>query len=835
MRTKKQFGLIIIIAVVLLFSGCASAPTKKSVADMKAAGQYQDAVNYIEENFTYEKADLTTLFYLCSIYLDLANYNKFFECSEIYIKRINALKDDPNGPYRKQNTGVKAGHFVASMLLPMPPLKTVVSYERRMSTMLTLSAFAHIDLGDNYQALQDAEESMKFVEAVKGIDPIPNYVAAGLACAIMGHRSEAEEYIQKIDAYRRKKYGVIVVAEDEISKFRYKGMTEIYIALRDYDEAKKVIERKSGKHISEHLMNVFFTAASFYGSTESGVLSVADTLISETTKKSGWGVAQDLRKSFLLAKIAYETGALDDAKKGYDVLLEQPVVKNFGNINSIILHDRGVIALKEGDSEKAIKLFKQSVEVIELQRSTINTEASKIGFVGNKQAVYHDLVAVLVEMGQHGEAFAYAERSKARALVDMLASIEKFSSGEKGGSTQIVSLLNDLDKAERESLTVGNRTSPEQYAGTHNVMLKQKQKISQTAPELSSLVTVIPPDVAEIQQLLPPEETLVEYFGMEDTLFAFIVTKDEVRGVKLEIKELNKKISAFREQIMPGDRPIYMPEFINQIKKDGQTLYEELFRPLESMISTENLSIVPHGALHYLPFNALCSEEGFLIDRYNIRILPSASLMKFLKDKREGHVGTLLAFGNPELSDQRFVNLPGAEDEVIAITSDQPDSKLLLRKEATETALIRFGEQYRYIHFATHGIFDTEKPLSSHLLLAGDSENDGTLTVRELYNLRLNSDMVILSACETALGRVANGDDVVGFSRGFTYAGVSSIVSSLWAVEDKATSMLMQQFYKHLKEQDNRSALRAAQRMVKDEYNAHPFFWAAFQLTGAIQ
>jgi CHAT domain-containing protein len=160
---------------------------------------------------------------------------------------------------------------------------------------------------------------------------------------------------------------------------------------------------------------------------------------------------------------------------------------------------------------------------------------------------------------------------------------------------------------------------------------------------------------------------------------------------------------------------------------------------------------------------------------------------------------------------------------------------LLLRKQATETAIKRFGDQFRYIHFATHGTFDAEKPLSSGLLLSGDKENDGTLTVGELYDLRLPADLVTLSACETALGKVANGDDVVGFTRGFLYAGTSSIVSSLWKVDDQATSILMQQFYKSLKENDKRSALRTAQLKVKDTYNSHPYFWAAFQITGSVQ
>jgi len=137
------------------------------------------------------------------------------------------------------------------------------------------------------------------------------------------------------------------------------------------------------------------------------------------------------------------------------------------------------------------------------------------------------------------------------------------------------------------------------------------------------------------------------------------------------------------------------------------------------------------------------------------------------------------------------------------------------------------------VHLACHGTFNPEKPLDSGLLLAGDNSNDGMLTVGELYDLQLNADLVTLSACETALGKIANGDDVVGFTRGFLYAGTNSIVSSLWQVDDRATSILMQAFYRLLGTQDKRSALREAQLKVKETYNTHPYYWAAFQLTGS--
>jgi len=406
-----------------------------------------------------------------------------------------------------------------------------------------------------------------------------------------------------------------------------------------------------------------------------------------------------------------------------------------------------------------------------------------------------------------------------------LDSKKQFSGGEKDEPSQLTTLLDELDKAEKNALILTQQTSPQQSTATRAIVVQKRRQITQANPELASLVTVTPPDVAEIKQLLPSDETLVEYFGSGDSFFVFIVNHDGVRGAKLEVKELKQKIERFRKFIMVPDS--------YQFKATGQALYEKLIQPIEGMIGSK-ITIVPHGTLHYLPFNALYSNNGFMIDRYSIRVLPSASVMKFLKDRREGHAGNLLALGNPDLGDPTY-DLSGAQNETIAIIKNKPKSKLLLRKQATETAVKQYGAGFRYLHFATHGTFDSEKPLSSGLLLSSDSENDGKLTVGELYDLYLPADLVTLSACETALGKVANGDDVVGFTRGFLYSGTSSIVSSLWKIDDQATSILMQQFYKSLKENDKRNALRAAQLKVKDTYNSHPYFWAAFQITGSVQ
>ena len=756
------------LVVVFTVSGCAYNIVPKE-DQLNMTGRYSELEKHMEKEIGQKKSVPTSkLWYLCTAYSRLKKYNKLFTCLERLDRNIAQ--------------GDTKWYFYD--FSPGPHL---------------LRAEAYIELGNYSGAVEEAQKAYDLVMEKKLTKYllIQSLATLGLSHALNGDLKKGMEYAEELERVSTS-YPHSTMTPD-----KYVGLTKIYVATKEYEKALDTIRRAE---------------------SEAGFFALTNVITGTAISGEDMFTYIELPRNFMLNKCLFQVGKLQEAKKGFEAMLNNPKIRNNGDIHWMILYDRGRIAERENDLDLAISLYKHSVEIIEKQRETINTEAAKIGFVGDKQSVYRHLVAVLVEKGEHAEAFSYAERGKARALVDLLASKREFRRGET--ASRITAILEDLEEAEMSAVVQDDKVPPDQLSLNRGVIVNIKNRITVADPETASLVTVRPPDVRKIQELLPLGETLVEYFGSGDTFFAFIVNHDEVRGVKLEVKEMRQEIKVFRDNIMVPDS--------YQFKTGGQALYEKLIQPVEGMIGSKNLTIVPHGALHYLPFNALHDKNGFLIDRYNIRILPSASVMKFLKDRREGHAGNLLAFGNPDLGDPTY-DLPGAQDEAIAITKDKPKSKLLLRKQATETAVKSFGEQFRYIHFATHGTFDAEKPLSSGLLLAGDSENDGMLTVGELYDLSLPADLVTLSACETALGKVANGDDVVGFTRGFLYAGVSSIVSSLWKVDDQATSILMQQFYESLKETDKRSALRIAQLKVKDTYNPHPYFWAAFQITGSVQ
>lgn len=164
-----------------------------------------------------------------------------------------------------------------------------------------------------------------------------------------------------------------------------------------------------------------------------------------------------------------------------------------------------------------------------------------------------------------------------------------------------------------------------------------------------------------------------------------------------------------------------------------------------------------------------------------------------------------------------------------------PQSELLTRSKASETAFKNKAGNFSYLHIASHGQFNADNALQSRLLLASDAANDGSLTVGEIYGLHLSADLVTLSACETGLGKTFSGDDVIGLTRSFLYAGSSNIIASLWQVDDDATSELMKSLYAKLKANvPKKEALRQAQQELQNRF-PDPLFWAAFYLTGEGQ
>jgi CHAT domain-containing protein len=600
------------------------------------------------------------------------------------------------------------------------------------------------------------------------------------------------------------------MAEFQLRPIKNAAIAGIYFIMKDYGNAKTVIQEYSG--------SAFYAFAQAVAVMTVFPLLVHYADVGTDTSIGAWTERGTFLSEFMVAKILFETGSLAEAKTGYEKLLSQKMSANYERLHWTSLADLASIYSKEGRLKDSINSLEQAIDIIENQRKSIFSEGSKIGFVGDKQTVYHDLIRALYEDQQYEKAFEYVERSKSRALVDLLASKKDFA--YKGGNEKEVrTLLAAQDSAETK---IAIQTSFVDSAKTRSVQVKVREDLRNKAPELASLVTVTYQPVSELLSQIATDEAIIEYYYRDNDMYAFILSGGKMQTVRLAGAGLMDDVLAFRKLLETPSSP----EFMDTSRK----LYKRLFQPIESALGKRSLIIVPHGVLHYLPMNALHDGRSYLIDRYSISMMPSASALKYLSKRKAGKNGGILIFGNPDLGDARL-DLAYAEQEARDVAGIRPMSKVFIRKEATEAALRKYSNGYSYLHFATHGQFNPEYPLQSALLLAPDSQYNGMLSVNKIYSLNLTADLVTLSACETGLSKIANGDDLVGLTRGFLYAGSSSIIASLWKVDDLATSQLMTRFYKEMDRTDKREALRTAQLETKKKY-PHPYYWASFQLTG---
>lgn len=536
------------------------------------------------------------------------------------------------------------------------------------------------------------------------------------------------------------------------------------------------------------------------------------------TTSDGMRFVTELPTRVMLYRSALKAGELEVARNGYDALLAEPQISGLADLHFRLLHERALIARREKNTGQALQYFEEAIDVLEGQRSSLRSDDYKLGFVGDKIDVYGDIIRLLVANNRPSEAFEYAERAKARALVDMLASRKDFA--ESSTNAETANLMRQLSDLENKSIQLASLDNT--GAKTRGVQLKEVQKsLETTSPELASLVTVRRSEAAEIQSLLSADETLVEFYGQGSDLLAFVVNREGVKSFQINGDRLSDEVSALRSSIQNYRSGAH--------NRTTRRVYDRLLRPFEKILTGRMITFVAHGPLHYLPFAALNDGEKSLIERFEIRLLPSASVLKFLNKGTRSSEG-LLAFGNPDRGDPKL-NLPGAEAETRAIDRGWKQSRILLRNLASEANFRKFAPRFKYLHLASHGEFNPDDPLKSRMLLSAGDNEDGDLTVDELYSLKLNADLVTLSACETGIGDIKSGDDVIGLTRGFLYAGANSIVASLWPVSDEATALLMNTFYDELKKGKKSSALRKALLATKRKFR-HPFFWSAFNLTG---
>ena len=486
-------------------------------------------------------------------------------------------------------------------------------------------------------------------------------------------------------------------------------------------------------------------------------------------------------------------------------------------------------------SMQAVEIYKKAVATVDQMRAEIKVEEFQNGFLTDKQEVYQELVLLLLDLGKVAESFDYAERSKSRSFIDLLGNQKinlKNDVGQKlydqlQSQKQLIRTIeDDMTQAREQADEAKIKSFSTQLVSARNSYQDLLIEAKASSPQISSFVTVESIGFENLKVLLDDSVALIEYLETPNELVVWVVTKEKIDVVRVPYneKDLNALIHDYRTRIQK----------LAPVEEVTLKLYDLLIRPIESLILQKKvLGIIPHSHLHYISFASLNDGNAYLFEKWPLFYSPSASVLQYTfarkNLKKDGDI-RVLAIGNPDLGDFNY-DLPLAEMEANAIKWDFPKIDILTRDRAKESWIREHIGDYQIIHIASHGEFDPINPLFSSLKLTRDLAQDGSLEVNEVFSMKINADLVTLSGCQTGLGELSGGDDVVGLNRAFIYAGTHALLSSLWRVSDISTAILTKHFYRNYVTENKAESLRKAQALVKTLY-PHPAYWAAFNLTG---
>jgi len=538
------------------------------------------------------------------------------------------------------------------------------------------------------------------------------------------------------------------------------------------------------------------------------------------------------------------------------------------------------LALNQPD--RARQDFLESIATIEKLRGQVaGGEQEQQRFFENKIAPYQAMVQLSLAEHDTTQALSYAERAKGRVLLDVLSSgradiTKAMTSDElkrdRELSAELASFNTQLIRLKTQSKSPAAQMADVQTRLDKTRLEYEAFQASLYAahPELKvQRGETQPLTLDEASALLPDDQTaILEYVVTEEKSYLFVLRKAPKaardKAVELTVHTLNVKSTdlaqmaeSFLQRVAERDLTVKQP---------ARSLYDLLLKPAEGELrGVRKLRIVPDGALWSVPFQALHQgERGYLLEQYAVVYAPSLSVLREMERRasalrtaaRQDLQATLLAMGNPTLSgdtvtkvrfarrDEALSPLPEAEKEVNALGRLYgPGSRVLIGPQAREATIKAEAGKYKILHFATHAILDDRNPLYSHIVLSqteNDTHEDGLLEAWEIMKLDLNAELAVLSACETARGRIAAGEGIIGMSWALFVAGSPSAVVSQWKVDSARSSELMIEFHRNLSSKrgagktslTKSEALRqAALKVFHSSYN-HPAYWAGFILIG---
>lgn len=738
-------------------------------------------------------------------------------------------------------------------------------------------------LSSYQRAFEIASELKRYSEASNHLGNLGEvyFLLGDLPTAIQHYRQALEMAKEAGDEINQAsllmEIGRLLVAQDDLGQ-----------AVASYEQGLGVAERRANLALQSTGLNALGALYLKTGDYPKAMKSLQQALKLARKMSSPGLEATSLNNLGELQALQGEPGR---AIESFEQALR--IAAPINSLRNVWKAEAGIAAAYEKLSqlENAREHYRLAIDAMESVRGRLGGEQEKAGFFQDKVAVYEKQITLL--LGLHAkdskprydaEAFQYAERARARAYSDLLA--EAKVTVEQTAAPDLAKRQQELQQRISQ-LTAGliKERSPETSKQDKSKIGALEKGLSRADAELSGWLRELrgrnpryaalkypePVTLVQAQRMLDDKTILLSYSLAEPESFVFAVSRDDFQVKRLPSETtlsggVQKLLAAITDKNNPA------PE---EYRRQAARLSQQLLQPVSHMLAGKNaLVIIADGALHRLPFEALLlpgeaalgdlRRLPYLIRRFAVSYAPSASVLAGLQNEpREIAPKGFIAFGDPvyEQRDEgviastlrasnagrlNFQRLSHSRDEIDGIASlfAVADRELFLREAASEEN-VKMPERlsrYRIVHFSTHGYVNESRPRFSGLVLSlppsqsairNPQSEDGLLSAYEIFNLKLKADLVVLSACETGLGKEVKGEGLMSLMRAFIYAGTPSVVVSLWNVNDESAADLMIRFYRHLKtgRMSKAEALRQAQlETIRD--NGFPFFWAPFVLVG---
>jgi CHAT domain-containing protein/Tfp pilus assembly protein PilF len=650
----------------------------------------------------------------------------------------------------------------------------------------------------------------------------------------------------------------------------------VYAKLHNYEESLKAYGQAEKIAAELNLANdvIGFKVEEAEVYRTKGDYPVAQKLLAEALE-ARTRLGTDLDTSDIhdeLGKVAYRTKDYTAAARELDAALAGWERQDARSSLWETLYYRGLVERALNNPAAAIRDWKRAVDVVESMRSQIESESAKTMFQSDKNDLYADLVDLLLKSSNCQEcedlAWQYIGRSKSAELASLFGnSFKRARTAEERAiveqadtfQTRELALRRQLDEARHKPEAERDQASIDRFSAELKIVLTEYDTyVNHLTEEQKKLVQIQPDSFRQVQASLATGEVFLEPMVLPDRIVIFVVRWGvnvpllRRESERVSEAEVNATIERLRVALSPESHEAESGEpltvearerAIQRVLPDLQKLYNWMIKPvLAEVQDAGTLIISPSGRLRYVPFSALHDGSQYLVERYQTVLLTQAGAITAARE----HLlrmddARMLAISNPDPVNQP---LPGADQEVARLSllldgsgpaaGSAKHVLVLSHSDASKKKVLDMLYDYQILHMATHGHLDNKLPEQSYLLLAGGQ--DSHLTFGEIGRLEVGQTrLVTLSACETAVGEHGEGREIAGLAYSFERAGASTVIATLWEVEDESTSQLMIEFYSRLKAgQSVGQAMQGAQKtLLANPSYRDPYYWAPFLVIGS--